>query len=307
MADAAVFHEGTAAVFPRRTRAWLKIQEGCNGTCAYCLVPRARGSERSRDRDEIIVESTRLVAAGHRELVLTGVNLCAWRQGRQGIADLVAALLEIPGEYRLRLGSLEPHPAVADLLALMAARPERLCRFMHLPLQHGDDEVLARMNRPYRRESFAKFARAAAIRVPGLHLGTDLIVGFPGETEAHFRSGRDFVAALPLANWHVFRFSPRPGTPAAALADQVPAGMVQRRARELAAVATAMAVKFRAAQLGQVLTVLTEQRSGAMVAGWSDNYLRVRIAAPELPRNALVRVRISAVDGATLVGVPIPD
>jgi threonylcarbamoyladenosine tRNA methylthiotransferase MtaB len=300
-----IFREQAAALFPRRTRASLKIQEGCNGACTYCIVPRARGPERSRDRHEIAAEFARLVAAGHREIVLTGINICAWGQDGQGIADLVETLLATPGEYRIRLGSLEPHPAVDDLIALMAARPGRICRFLHLPLQHGDDAILARMNRPCRTAQFATFARDAAARIPGIHLGTDLIVGFPGESEESFCRCRDFIADLPLANLHRFRFSPRPGTPAASFPDPVPQQIALRRSRELAVTAEILADAFRAAQLGHSLAVLTEKRHGATaVEGWTDSYLRVRIDAPGLPLNALIPVRIVATDGTRLVGIP---
>jgi threonylcarbamoyladenosine tRNA methylthiotransferase MtaB len=298
-----IFREDAPALFPRRTRAFLKVQDGCDNACAYCIVPRARGPERSRDCAEVAAECARLVAAGHREIVLTGVNLCAWRQRGRGIADLVAELLAIPGDWRLRLSSLEPHPAVADLVALIAEHPDRICRFLHLPLQHGDDEILARMNRPYRVANFAKLAESAFALLPGLHLGTDLIVGLPGETDANFARSRDLVAALPLANVHLFRFSPRPGTAAAAMPDPVPPRIALRRWRELHEVAATLAEKFRARQVGQTLVVLTEKRRGADVEGWSDNYLRVRIASPTLPLNALVRARIAGVDGNILRGV----
>jgi threonylcarbamoyladenosine tRNA methylthiotransferase MtaB len=301
-----IFREKTMALFPRRTRAFLKIQEGCNGVCSYCLVPKARGPERSRDRDEVRAEFARLVAAGHREIVLTGTNICAWRQGNAGIAELTASLLGIPGDWRLRFGSLEPHPAVADLVGLMAAHPARICRFLHLPLQHGDDEILARMGRPGRSADFARFAHDAAARIPGIHLGTDLIVGFPGETETHFRRSLDLVASLPLANLHIFRFSPRPGTPATEFPGSVPTRLAQHWARDLAEVGKGLAAAFRERQVGKVLTVLPERRCGGdAVEGWSDNYLRVRIAdARAIPLNTLVTVRIAEV-GEPLGGMPI--
>ncbi len=301
-----VFREEATASFPRRTRAFLKIQEGCNGVCTYCLVPRARGPERSRDRDEVRAEFARLVAAGHREIVLTGTNISAWRQGKLGIAELTTDLLQIPGDWRLRFGSLEPHPALADLVGLMAEHPGRICRFLHLPLQHGDDEILARMGRPGRSADFARFAHDAAARIPGIHLGTDLIVGFPGETETHFRRSLDLVASLPLANLHIFRFSPRPGTPATEFTGPVAPRLAQHWARDLAAVGAALAAAFRDRQMGQVLTVLPERRCGGdAVEGWSDNYLRVRIAdARAIPLNTLVTVRI-AETGEPLRGRPI--
>lgn len=230
--------------FTGRTRANLKIQEGCNVGCSYCIIPQARGAPKSRDWDDTLREVRELAARGHREIVLAGINLALYDAGGgRRLPELVRASLSAADGFRLRLSSLEPGPELPRIIELMApeagapppavpgekrnspcAIPSgpRLCRHLHLPLQYADDRILAAMHRPYTLREYAEFADAAVRRVPGLCLGTDIIIGFPGETEAIFAACRAALAALPLAYFHVFTFSPRPGTPAAALPGRVP-------------------------------------------------------------------------------------
>ncbi len=295
-----IFREETVSEYPFRSRAFLKVQEGCNSFCTYCIVPHARGRERSRDWDEVLDEAGKLCSRGHREIVLTGVNISAYSCGNRSISDLVEALLEIPGKWRLRLSSMEPHPENGRILDLISSS-EKLCRFLHLPLQHGSEEILKAMGRNYTPGEFRDFALEASERIKGIHLGTDIIAGFPGETGRLFAESRDFVSSLPLANLHVFRFSPRQGTPAADFADRVHSRAARSRHSELAALSRKLKADFLEGQVGGVLEVLTEKMiPGGSAEGWSDNYARVRIM--EAPVNKIVRTKILRKDKTALLG-----
>lgn len=278
-----VFREEANAVFPFRHRAFVKIQEGCDSFCTYCVVPLLRGRERSRARDEVMEETRRLVGEGHREIVLTGVNVSAYADNGADLADLVLEILGIPGDFRLRLSSMEPHEANYRLLDVMASE-RKLCRFLHIPLQHGTDEILERMGRGRSTAEFAEFAETAAAKVPGIHLGTDVIVGFPGETETLFEKSLEFVSHLPLANIHVFRFSPREGTPAAGFDDKVPQRIAKERAGRFDALSKRFSENFERSLAGEKTSLLVEKKlPGGLVEGWSDNYLRLRIASNAAP------------------------
>ncbi len=307
-APSPLFEERTNASFPLRSRAFLKIQDGCDARCSYCIVPDTRGPERSRKKDEVLREFSHFIEKGFKEIVITGVNICAYRDGKCTPSDILAELCGLPGEFRIRLGSMEPHPETWKLLDIMKSN-SRICRFLHLPIQHGSDKILQAMNRKYPAAEFAKFARTAAEEIPGIHIGTDIIAGFPGETEELFLESCQLLESLPLANLHIFRFSPRKGTPAANFADKVPQKISKRRAEILAEVECRLAEKFVASQIGKVLPVLIEKtgatgKTGAVSSGWSDNYIKVFVNSPGIKRRSLVNVL--ATDRAerfSLVGV----
>ncbi len=290
-----VFHENAFSRFPFRSRAFLKIQEGCNNFCTYCIVPYVRGRERSRDFGEVLDECRRAIAAGFAELVLTGVNTCAYCDSGRDLGELIRAVARLDGDFRIRLSSTEPDPHNLALLDVMASEP-RVCRFLHLALQHGSNRILAKMNRHYTTEDYAAFAAAARGKIPGLHLGSDLIVGFPGETDADFEESRAFVESMQFANLHLFTYSPRQGTPAAAFPDQIPAKTAHARYEKMRQSALAGKQAFHASQLGKKLPVIFEtvDRSG-FARGWSDNYLAVRAPAESVPLNRIVTV--TATDG----------
>ena len=275
-----VFRENAAATFPFRTKAYVKVQEGCDSFCSYCIVPHVRGRERSRDRAEIIAEARQLLTEGHKELVVTGVNISAYDDNGVRIADLLAELAAIPGDFRIRLSSMEPHKENLNLIKLIKETP-KICRFLHVPLQHGADEILEAMNRPRETAEFAEFLTRAAREIRGIHLGTDIIVGFPGETDELFEKSMKFLSGLPLANIHVFAFSPREGTPAATFPNQVPGGMAKARATRLKHLSATLSAKFAASQYNVSQQVLLEKRtSDTTLEGWSDNYIRVEIDDP---------------------------
>ena len=288
------FRERAFGSFPFRSRAFLKIQEGCGNFCTYCIVPYARGPERSRAFDEVLEDCRRAIAAGFPELVLTGVNTCAYADAGRGLGELVRAVAELDGDFRIRLSSTEPAPDNRTLIGVMAGEP-KVCRFLHLALQHGCDRILQAMNRHYTTADYAAFVRAAREAIPGIHLGSDLIVGFPGETEEDFAASREFVRSMEFANLHIFTYSPRSGTPAAEFPDRVPAETARRRHREMAAIAAESKRRFAASQIGQTLPVIFEQvDADGFARGWSDNYLEVRVPASEVPLDRIVRVEATA-------------
>lgn len=291
--EAPVFAEPGVGLHLHRTRAAVKVQEGCDCACTYCIVPATRGMPRSRRWEDVLRDARAQVEAGVRELVLTGVHTARYNDHGRRLPELVRTLLELGDGFRIRLSSLEPGPGVEDLVELVAQTP-RICRFLHLPAQHLDDTVLRAMGRPYTAGEFAEFANHAVSRIPGLCFGTDLIVGFPGETEAEFERCLARLAALPVGLVHTFRFSPRPGTPAADLSGRPPGDVVAERLRRVAEVVAARVAQFAKRHRGDIVTVLTE--GGGQpddLEGWSDNYLRVRFAAPGAdPIRRLVRVRL---------------
>lgn len=286
-----------------RTRAFIKIQDGCDNACAYCVVHVARGRSRSVPPAEVVTEVRRAVEAGHREVVLTGVNIGAYGEDEGGhdLGGLVRLLLRETSVERLRLSSVEPWSFREEWLELWAS--PRLCRHLHLPLQSGSDAVLERMNRPYRAADFAALARAVQKAVPAAALTTDIIVGFPGETEAEFRETAALVESVGFARTHVFPFSARPGTPAAGMAAQVASGVTQMRCRELRAAAARAASEFAARFAGQTLDVLWEQRrQDGRWAGLTDNYLRVYTEANQDLRNRITPTALKEPVGGGLRG-----
>jgi len=276
------FREDALADFPHKSRAFLKVQEGCNSFCTYCIVPYVRGRERSRNFREILDEAESLLEKGHKELVITGVNISTYKDGSRRIADLVSALTELQGDFRIRLSSMEPHPDNFQLVKLIA-ETGKICRFMHIPLQHGTDEILEKMGRNYTAANFAEFIYTAAETVPGIHLGTDIIVGFPGETDELFERSCTFIASLPLANTHIFRFSPREGTPAITMKPRIPQITAKKRAAALAVITEKQKKCFEASQKKYKLRILVEKQvQDGSFEGWSDNYIRIKLNGTDI-------------------------
>jgi threonylcarbamoyladenosine tRNA methylthiotransferase MtaB len=268
---------------PFHTRAFVKIQDGCNMGCTFCIIPLARGRERSRPSSEIIAEIRDLVAAGHKEIVLTGVQISAY--GRDGAAepganlrDLVARTLDETVVARLRLSSLAPWALDPSLLALW--EDPRLCRHLHLSLQSGSDAVLRRMRRPYTTARYTQAAQMARETIPDLAITSDVIVGFPGETEDEFEESLCFVERMAFARLHVFRYSPRPGTVAASLPQQVPHQVKRARSQAMIELGLRSAGRFRHQYLGRRVDVLWETREGDRWTGFTDNYIHVTTESP---------------------------
>ena len=283
-------------------RANLKIQDGCDFMCSFCLIPFARGRARSRAFWDIQREAQALIAAGHQELVITGVNVGTYQFEDKAFLDVVKMLLAIPGLARLRLSSIEPTTIPEELLELMADS-EMLCSHLHIPAQSGSDAVLAGMKRLYTRRDFEAFIELATKRVPDLLIGTDLMIGFPGEDETAFQASCDLLRSSSLAYAHVFTYSERSGTAAVKLHKRVHSKIKKARSARLHQLSSWKKHQFYRAQLGKLARVLTEEQdSGGAWVGFTDNYIKVRIPEPSLSANQLVEVRLVVASGGTIIG-----
>ncbi|MBI3809850.1 MAG: tRNA (N(6)-L-threonylcarbamoyladenosine(37)-C(2))-methylthiotransferase MtaB [Nitrospirae bacterium] len=242
------------------TRANLKVQDGCNFMCSFCIIPFARGHERSRRPDDVLREAEGLVARGHRELVVTGVNVGRYACEGRSLDDVIGMLEDVPGLDRIRISSIEP-TTISDQLLERMAGPSKLCRYLHVPLQSGDDGVLEAMNRRYTSKEYAAFIEKAIRKVPDLGLGTDIMVGFPGETDTAFANTRGLAADLPFSYFHVFSYSPRYGTTALKLPNAIPVATITARREELCALSRAKRLAFYHRHVGRTVSVLFETRN----------------------------------------------
>jgi threonylcarbamoyladenosine tRNA methylthiotransferase MtaB len=298
-------------VFPEHTRAFLKIQDGCDAFCTYCIVPYARGGSRSLPPAEVTQRIVSLAGEGYREVVLTGIHLGAYGRDLAPPGDLTTLLGQIvatrPVE-RLRLSSIEPREVTDELLSLMGA-PGILCRHLHIPLQSGDDGILAAMHRNYDTAFFRRLIDKIRTVVPGLAIGVDVLTGFPGETEEAHESTLRLIEELPVAYLHVFPYSRRPGTLAADLPCQIPEEDKKRRALSLRKLGTTKRRLFAEQFLGIPLAVLIEERSDdttGLPVGFSDNYIPVSVRG-EADANRIVRVRPQSFRNGRLIAEVIHE
>ncbi len=281
-----------------RTRAFVKAQDGCDNACTFCVTTIARGAGRSRAIGEVVREVNYLRRAGYQEAVLTGVHLGSYGHDlgdRAGLTSLVTALLCDTDMPRIRLSSLEPWDLDPEFFALWEDR--RLCRHLHLPLQSGCDDTLRRMRRNTSQRQFRALARAARSAIPGLRLTTDVIVGFPGETDAEFDQSERFISELDFGGLHVFRYSSRPGTPASRMRNQIEEGVKKARSARLLRLSARMERRFAESLRGSESDVLWEQIKGAspegyIFSGHSDNYMRVRAVHRRDLTNVITRTQL---------------
>jgi threonylcarbamoyladenosine tRNA methylthiotransferase MtaB len=271
-----------------RTRPVLKIQDGCNNRCSYCVIPFVRGKSRSLPPDFVIAEIRKLVDAGAKEVVLSGINLGSYGRDLSPRVELVKTVCRILDETtleQLRFSSIEPQDITEEFIKLVASS-ERIAPHFHVPLQSGSDRILSAMHRWYRSEHYAERIQRIRRHFPGAAIGADVIVGFPGETEEEFQATVDFIERLPLTYLHVFSFSVRPGTAAAAFSERqhVALGVIRERARFLRTLGEKKSAAFRAAQSGHTLRALTLARTGD---DWTEaltgNYLKVKVEGQRLP------------------------
>ena len=286
------FCENSLSSFPFRSRAFIKVQEGCDNFCSYCIVPVVRGASRSRDFAEVVADCRKNIEVGFPEIVLTGVNTCNYFDNGHDLAGLIREISGIPGDFRIRLSSTEPHPGDISLLELMAENP-KICRFLHVSMQHGCNRILKLMNRRYTGAQFAEFVANARHLVPDIHIGTDFIVGFPGETEADFDEALQLVKEINFANIHCFAYSPRPGTVAAAMPGRVSSAVAKERMERLRKIADASGRDFALSQCGKVLPVIFERVVKGKAVGWSDNYLEIAVDQSGVPLRQIVEIQAS--------------
>ena len=288
------------------SRVFLKVQDGCDAACAYCVVPKARGAGRSLPRREVVERAVRAERDGAREIVLTGIHAGRYgtdRGDRDGLAGLVEALLRATSGCRFRLGSIEPLEITSALVSLLSTRG-RLCPHLHVPLQSGSDRVLLRMRRPYTARRYRERLVSLAAEVPGIRLGADVIAGFPGETTDDFEETMRLIRDTPSSYLHAFPYSPRPGTESAGWADDVTAAEKTRRVARLRAADVAMRGEYLERQVGKTLVVAASARdtkTGEM-RGTTENYAEAVFRAAIGARGDLIPVRIDAVRGDHLEG-----
>lgn len=287
-----------------KTRPNLKVQDGCDNRCSFCIIPSVRGQSRSMALERVIAEANVLADAGYREIVLSGINLGRWGrdfQPQQRFEHLVRALLEHTDIEKIRISSVEPMDWSDDLIALVAGSP-RIAKHAHVPLQSGSDRILRRMHRKYRPWHYAEKIRKIRDAMPDAAIGADVMVGFPGETDELFEESRSFIEHLPFTYLHVFTYSSRPGTPSAAMPNQVPVHVARERNRILRELAAEKNLAFRRSFVGKALDVITLQSGDDdSTEALSDNYLKVHVAGWHAA-NQVMKVDVSAMSVDGLLG-----
>ena len=286
-----------------RTRAMLKVEDGCVNFCTYCIIPYARGPVRSLPKAEAVAQTRRLREEGYRELVITGIEISGWGhdlKNGETLIDLLEAVSDAAGEMRMRLGSLEPRTITEDFCR-RAARLANLCPHFHLSMQSGCDDTLRRMNRKYDTARFYESVSLLRQYFDRPAVTTDLITGFPGETEEEFAQTLAFIEKCGFAAMHIFPYSVRPGTKAAAMPDQCTAAVKERRAARAAETAERMKQAYLHGCVGQMYPVLFEQEKGGLYVGHAPNYCQVGVRGEDL-HNAVRNVKIEAVDSDMLIG-----
>jgi threonylcarbamoyladenosine tRNA methylthiotransferase MtaB len=292
------------------TRPTLKIQDGCNSRCSFCVIPFVRGKSRSLPPQTVLSEIQRLADSGFREIVLSGINLGTYGRDltpRVDFLDLLRRVLDETSVQRLRISSIEPLDVTQDLIDFFASN-HRVAPHFHMPLQSASDHILAAMHRWYRAEHYARRVELIHDRLPNAAIGADVITGFPGETHADHAATLDFIAARPFTYLHVFSYSQRPGTKAASLSGQLPGHVIKTRARELRSLADSKSAAFRRSQIGRTLPFLTLRRDSAddpdSTPALSENYLRGLLPVP-LPPNQFVDAKVTHLGDGHLLAEPV--
>jgi len=283
------------------TRANIKIQDGCDTFCSYCVVPYARGRARSRRFEDIIIEAKALAASGHQELVITGINVGKYSQAGKNILDVIRALERITPINRIRISSIEPTTIPENILPHMAGTG-KLCRHLHIPLQSASDKILELMRRPYTLAKFDKFIRAAAETVPDICIGTDAIVGFPGETEDDFNTTYAYLKTAPINYLHVFSYSPRELAKSRHLPNPVPVTKIKERSEKLRRLGSQKRQEYYERFIGRTVTVLFEQKKKGLWNGLTDNFLHAQTRSHANLANQFRDIRLAEIHGQVISG-----
>ena len=291
---------------PDSTRALLKIQDGCSAMCSFCIIPFARGHERSRKLEDILGEVRSLTAGGYKEIVLTGVNIGQYFQQGLDFCALLRRLDQISDLERIRISSIEPTTVTDELLDLLASS-KKFCPYLHIPLQSGDDQILQAMHRRHTVKEYRTLVEKALAKIPDLGLGTDLMVGFPGETETAFQNTLAVASDLPFSYLHVFPYSPRPGTAALRLNQRVASVSIKKRSNLLLNLDRAKRLTFHNKSIGQTVSVLFESgTSGAYRFGMTPNFTKVAVLDSGVLENQIKPVTITAATDRCAFGDLIP-
>lgn len=290
------FRLPVAAVDRSHIRANIKIQDGCDFFCSFCEIPYARGRARSRVFDDILLEARALAAAGHKEIVLTGINIGTYQYEDKSLLDVILALERIDEIKRIRISSIEPTTIPLEIADLM--RPGRkLCRYLHIPLQSGHDDILLAMKRKYTIGEFRDFIEAVHERVPGICIGTDVIVGFPGETNAHFAETEKLLRELPIDYFHIFSYSPRYMAKSQALDHPVPGRTISARSQTLRELSQRKKRLFYESRSGVIELVIFEEYKENYWVGFTDNYVKIRLKSQENIKGEMLAVKLISLDG----------
>ena len=291
------------------TRAFIKIQDGCNFSCSYCIIPKARGSEVSKPLKLVLEEAGRLADSGYKEIVLTGIHIGRYHDGGSSLTTLLDKLLRLNPQARFRLSSIEPEEVTPELVELLSTHTN-LCPHLHLAIQSADGKVIKAMRRHYTPEFLEELLEAIVAKLPGVTLGADFIVGFPGETKEQFLNTLAFVSKSPLAYLHVFSYSDRPQTAASSFENKVTPKEKSERSRELIALGRSKKRKHLERFLGRELQVLIESRrhrQTGLLTGISDNYLRVVLEGSDDLKRQIVKVNAQQLLDGELLGEAVPD
>ncbi|GAF65968.1 MiaB family RNA modification protein [Bacillus sp. TS-2] len=294
-----VYEELDVPSFTDRTRASLKIQEGCNNFCTFCIIPWARGLMRSRDPQEVIKQAHQLVEAGYKEIVLTGIHTGGYGEDLKdySLAKLLLDLEKVEGLKRIRISSIEASQLTDEVIDVIDAS-NKVVRHLHIPIQSGSNTVLKRMRRKYTMEFFAERIERLKKVLPGLAITSDVIVGFPGETEAEFQETYDFILKHKFSELHVFPYSKRTGTPAARMDDQVEEEIKNERVHKLIQLSDQLAKEYASSFEGDVLEMIPEEEDkespqSGMLIGYSDNYLKIKVNVPKEMIGKIVKIKLT--------------
>ena len=288
-------------LYDTHTRANLKIQDGCNFVCSFCIIAKARGPARSREFDDLMREARILAEQGFKEIVLTGVNIGTYQFGDKNFLDVLQGLENIPGLERIRISSIEPTTVNEALIDYMADS-QKVCPYLHIPLQSADDPILESMRRKHTFAQFEHIVTYAKKRIRDIGIGTDIMVGYPGEDETSFQTTKKRVADLPLDYFHVFTYSDRKGTTAFKLKPKVPYQVKKERTRTMIEMGERKKTVFYKAHLGQTVDVLFEQNFNGFWEGFTPNYMRVRVPSEKNLKNQILSVKLTDVVGDKLQG-----
>jgi len=291
----------SVGLYDTHTRANLKIQDGCNFVCSYCIIATARGPARSREFADVLREARQLADMGYKEIVLTGVNIGTYTQDGKDFLDLLQALEGVPAIERIRISSIEPTTVTKELIDHMAAS-KKICRHLHIPLQSGDTRILESMKRKHTAEDFREIIEYAAEKIPQLGIGTDVMVGYPTEGEAEFKETKKLLTDLPVSYFHVFVYSDRKGTASYKLKPKVAHADKKARAAIISEVGQRKKLTFARSFVGQTVSVLFEERHNGRWEGWTDNYLRVAVFSEDDLKNEIRSVRLYEAQAEHLLG-----
>jgi len=287
------------------TKAFIKIQTGCDEKCSFCTVVRARGKSVSDNRGNILNNIQEAINSGFKEITLTGINLGTWGiDTGETFSSLIEDIIQLPGDFRVRLSSINPMEIDNDLIRLIA-ETEKICSHLHIPLQSGDNNILKQMRRNYTREQYIEVVHRAINTIPNLGLGADVIVGFPGETDAAFENTRKLIEELPFSYLHVFSYSPRRGTEANDYKDDVPGNIKKKRNKILTQLIEKKGLEFRNKSLNTIATVLIENqrdKNSGKLKGHTDNYIPISLDGPDPLKNCLIPITLQNISGNFVEG-----